>query len=27
MHNFVGLPADQLLERIVELSLQTEEHL
>ena len=27
MHNFVGLPADQLLERMVELSLRTEEHL
>ena len=26
MHNFVGLPADQLLERMVELSLRTEEH-
>jgi hypothetical protein len=25
--NFVGLPADQLLERMVELSLRTEEHL
>jgi hypothetical protein len=25
--NFVGLPADQLLERVVELSLRTEEHL
>jgi hypothetical protein len=24
MHNFVGLPADQLLERMVELSLRTE---
>jgi hypothetical protein len=27
MHNFVGLHADQLLERMVELSLRTEEHL
>jgi hypothetical protein len=27
MHNFVGLPADQLLERMVELSLRTEENL
>jgi hypothetical protein len=27
MHNFVGLPVDQLLERMVELSLRTEEHL
>lgn len=27
LHNFVGLPADQLLERMVELSLRTEEHL
>jgi Histidine kinase-, DNA gyrase B-, and HSP90-like ATPase len=27
IHNFVGLPADQLLERMVELSLRTEEHL
>ena len=27
MHNFAGLPADQLLERMVELSLRTEEHL
>jgi hypothetical protein len=27
MHNFVGLPADQLLEHMVELSLRTEEHL
>jgi hypothetical protein len=27
MHNFAGLPADQLLERMVELSLGTEEHL
>jgi hypothetical protein len=27
MHNFVGLPTDQLLERMVELSLRTEEHL
>ncbi len=27
MRNFVGLPADQLLERMVELSLRTEEHL
>jgi Histidine kinase-, DNA gyrase B-, and HSP90-like ATPase len=27
LRNFVGLPADQLLERMVELSLRTEEHL
>ena len=27
MRNFAGLPADQLLERMVELSLRTEEHL
>jgi Histidine kinase-, DNA gyrase B-, and HSP90-like ATPase len=27
LHNFVGLPADHLLERMVELSLRTEEHL
>ena len=27
LHNFAGLPADQLLERMVELSLRTEEHL
>ena len=27
LRNFVGLPADQLLERLVELSLRTEEHL
>ena len=27
MHNFAGLPADHLLERMVELSLRTEEHL
>ena len=27
IHNFVGLPADQLLERMVELSLRAEEHL
>ena len=27
MRNFSGLPADQLLERMVELSLRTEEHL
>ena len=27
LQNFVGLPADQLLERMVELSLRTEEHL
>ena len=27
LHNFAGLPADHLLERMVELSLQTEEHL
>jgi hypothetical protein len=27
LHNFVGLPVDQLLERMVELSLRTEEHL
>jgi hypothetical protein len=27
LHNFVGLPADQLLERMVELSLRTEENL
>jgi hypothetical protein len=27
MYNFAGLPADQLLERMVELSLRTEEHL
>ena len=27
LHNFIGLPADQLLERMVELSLRTEEHL
>jgi hypothetical protein len=27
MHNFVGLPADELLERMVELSLRTEENL
>jgi hypothetical protein len=27
IHNFAGLPADQLLERMVELSLRTEEHL
>jgi Histidine kinase-, DNA gyrase B-, and HSP90-like ATPase len=27
LHNFVGLPTDQLLERMVELSLRTEEHL
>jgi hypothetical protein len=27
MHNFAGLPVDQLLERMVELSLRTEEHL
>jgi hypothetical protein len=27
LHNFVGLPADQLLERMVELSLRTEEYL
>jgi hypothetical protein len=27
LHNFVGLPSDQLLERMVELSLRTEEHL
>jgi hypothetical protein len=27
MHNFAGLPADQLLERMVELSLRTEENL
>ena len=27
MHNFAGLSADQLLERMIELSLRTEEHL
>jgi len=27
LRNFVGLPADQLLKRMVELSLRTEEHL
>ena len=27
LRNFVGLPAEQLLERMVELSLRTEEHL
>jgi hypothetical protein len=27
LRNFVGLPSDQLLERMVELSLRTEEHL
>ena len=27
IYNFTGLPADQLLERMVELSLRTEEHL
>jgi hypothetical protein len=27
LHNFVGLPTEQLLERMVELSLRTEEHL
>jgi len=27
LRNFIGLPADQLLERMVELSLRTEEHL
>jgi len=27
LRNFVGLPPDQLLERMVELSLRTEEHL
>ena len=27
MRNFAGLPAEQLLERMVELSLRTEEHL
>jgi len=27
LHNFVGLPREQLLERMVELSLRTEEHL
>jgi hypothetical protein len=27
LHNFAGLPADHLLERMVELSLRTEEHL
>ena len=27
LRNFVGLPADQLLDRMVELSLRTEEHL
>lgn len=27
LRNFVGLPADQLLERMVELSLRTEENL
>jgi hypothetical protein len=27
LRNFAGLPADQLLERMVELSLRTEEHL
>lgn len=27
LHNFVELPADHLLERMVELSLRTEEHL
>jgi hypothetical protein len=27
LRNFRGLPADQLLERMVELSLRTEEHL
>jgi len=27
MLNFAGMPADQLLERMVELSLRTEEHL
>jgi hypothetical protein len=27
LHNFAGLPSDQLLERMVELSLRTEEHL
>jgi len=27
LRNFIGLPADQLLERMVELSSRTEEHL
>src|SRR5205807_6297734 len=27
LHNFAGLPADHLLERMVELSLRTEQHL
>jgi len=27
LHNFIGMPSDQLLERLIELSLYTEENL